>query len=195
MMTKVKSRVWNVLTWLNANTLLLLGHLLVQGNTLNQINHNITCCTFPYSQHRQSCCPPRSAPWLRDSDWQEQCPALPCRWTYNNHTVMELQYVLAPMEPWSFSWLRRHTTHQEQLTAWLSQRQISTQTSLCSTPRSSLHPTVLKLPTSLPKTLATSTSRQCFRKWNLVLRTWGQKLFNGEKKDFWVKKGPKMDPL
>ena len=36
---------------------------------------------------------------------------------------------------------------------------------------------------------------QCFRKWNLVLRTWGQKLFNGEKKDFWVKKGPKKDPL
>ena len=30
---------------------------------------------------------------------------------------------------------------------------------------------------------------QCLRKWNLVLRTWGQKLFNGEKKDFWVK-GP-----
>ena len=37
--------------------------------------------------------------------------------------------------------------------------------------------------------------KQCFRKWNLVLRTWGQKLFNGEKKDFWVKKGPKKDPL
>ena len=28
---------------------------------------------------------------------------------------------------------------------------------------------------------------QCFLKWNLVLRTSGQKLFNGEKKDFWVK--------
>ena len=36
---------------------------------------------------------------------------------------------------------------------------------------------------------------QCLQKWNLVLRTWGQKLFNGEKKDFWVKKGPKKDPL
>ena len=38
-------------------------------------------------------------------------------------------------------------------------------------------------------------NRQCFRKWNLVLRTWGQKLFNGEKKDFWIKKGPVIELL
>ena len=37
--------------------------------------------------------------------------------------------------------------------------------------------------------------RQCFQKWNLVLRTWGQKLFNGEKKDFWMKKGTKKGPF
>ena len=43
--------------------------------------------------------------------------------------------------------------------------------------------------------ICTFPDLQCFRKWNLVLRTWGQKLFNGEKKDFWVKKGPKKDPL
>ena len=36
---------------------------------------------------------------------------------------------------------------------------------------------------------------QWYRKWNLVLRTWGQKLFNGEKKDFWMKKGTKKGPF
>ena len=84
---------------------------------------------------------------------------------------------------------RRHTTHQEQLTAWLSQRQISTQTSLCSTPRSSLHPTVLKLPTSLPKTLATSTSRShppvLDMSHVLPAKRWPQKLVTGDEQYFW----------
>ena len=37
--------------------------------------------------------------------------------------------------------------------------------------------------------------RQCLHKWNLDLRTWCQKLFNGEKKDFWVKKRTKKGPV
>ena len=45
------------------------------------------------------------------------------------------------------------------------------------------------------KNLKSSPNIQCLHKWNLVLRTWCQKLFNGKKKDFWVKKGPKKDLL
>ena len=36
---------------------------------------------------------------------------------------------------------------------------------------------------------------QCFHKWNLVLRTWGQKLFNGEKKGLLSKKRTKKGPV
>ena len=41
----------------------------------------------------------------------------------------------------------------------------------------------------------TRCAAQCLHKWNLVLRTSGKKLFNGKKKDFWVKKGPVIELL
>ena len=82
--------------WLIADTLLLLDHLFALCNTHHnqtktasriviRYSHRITCCTSPCCQHRQSRCPPRSAPWSKDSDWEEQCPTLPCYWTFSVH--------------------------------------------------------------------------------------------------------------